>query len=267
MRRYVQGKPLKYFTGLFAVLLAVIMLLLPSPYVVEMPGPTENVLGRQDGKPIISITGVPTHATQGKLLMVTVNASGVPGYPVSAPEVFWAWIDSKMEVIPQEAVFPIGQTAEQYQQESDDQMDDSQDQAVQAGLRLASELGVDTKDAHVTLQIDGIGGPSAGMMYALGIVDKLTPADETGDTTIAGTGTINTEGEVGAIGGIDLKMLGALRDGASWFLAPESNCDEVVGHVPEGLRDVRVSTLHEAYDAIVAIGKGEGESLPHCTVQ
>lgn len=73
------------------------------------------------------------------------------------------------------------------------------------------------------------------------------------------------DGKVGAIGGIRMKMLGAKRDGATWFLAPESNCDEVVGHVPEGLRDVKVSTLDEAYQALVAIGEGKGDALPQCS--
>ena len=115
------------------------------------------------------------------------------------------------------------------------------------------------------MHVDDIGGPSAGMMYALGVIDKLTPQDETGGLTIAGTGTIDADGTVGAIGGIRLKMLGARRDGATWFLAPEENCAEVVGHVPDGLRDVSVSTLEEAYEALVAIGKGEGDALPHCS--
>ena len=116
------------------------------------------------------------------------------------------------------------------------------------------------------MHVDDIGGPSAGMMYALGLIDELTPQNESGGKTIAGTGTINDKGEVGAIGGIKLKMLGAKRDGATWFLAPKSNCDEVVGHVPSGLRDVQVSNLNEAYDALVAIGEGRGDELPHCTV-
>ena len=71
--------------------------------------------------------------------------------------------------------------------------------------------------------------------------------------------------KVGAIGGIRLKMLGALRDGATWFLAPESNCNEVVGHVPQGLRVVKVSTLDEAYQALVAIGQGHTDGLAGCT--
>ncbi|MBO3088623.1 YlbL family protein [Cellulomonas dongxiuzhuiae] len=117
----------------------------------------------------------------------------------------------------------------------------------------------------VSINIEGIGGPSAGTMFALGLVDLLTPEDEANGQVIAGTGTIDVTGAVGPIGGIRQKLAGAVRDGAAWFLAPSDNCDEVVGHVPDGLRVVEVSTLHEAREAMVAIGAGEGEDLPTCT--
>lgn len=117
----------------------------------------------------------------------------------------------------------------------------------------------------VTISIDGIGGPSAGTMFALGIVDLLTPEDEADGEVIAGTGTIDVTGAVGPIGGIRQKLAGARRDGAAWFLAPEGNCEQVVGHVPDGLRVVRVATLHEAREAITAIGAGEAADLPTCT--
>lgn len=117
----------------------------------------------------------------------------------------------------------------------------------------------------VTIQIDSIGGPSAGTMFALGIIDRLTEEDETGGVTIAGTGTMDLAGEVGPIGGIRQKLAGAQEDGATWFLAPEDNCDEVVGYVPDGLRVVRVGTLAEARDAMTAIGAGQGDELPTCT--
>jgi Lon-like protease len=117
----------------------------------------------------------------------------------------------------------------------------------------------------VRIAIENIGGSSAGTMFALGIIDSLTEADETGGETIAGTGTINLAGEVGPIGSIRQKLVGATRDGATWFLAPESNCEPVVGHVPDGLRVVKVTTLAEARAAVEAIGAGEGEDLPSCT--
>lgn len=117
----------------------------------------------------------------------------------------------------------------------------------------------------VTISIDDIGGPSAGTMFALGIIDKMTPEDEANGKDIAGTGTIDVTGEVGPIGGIRQKLAGATRDGATWFLAPAANCDEVVDHVPDGLRVVRIETLHEAREAITAIGAGTADDLPTCT--
>jgi PDZ domain-containing protein len=117
----------------------------------------------------------------------------------------------------------------------------------------------------VSIKIDNIGGPSAGTMFALGIIDKLTPEDEAHGQVIAGTGTMDITGDVGAIGGIRQKLVGARDDGATWFLAPASNCGEVVGHVPAGLHVVKVSTLHDAREAMIAIGGGTGGSLPTCT--
>lgn len=117
----------------------------------------------------------------------------------------------------------------------------------------------------VKISIQSIGGPSAGMMFALGIVDKLTPGSLTGGRNIAGTGEIDAAGNVGAIGGIRQKLVGAKDAGASWFLAPASNCDEVVGHVPKGLNVARVSTLHEARTAVDRIAKGETAGLPTCS--
>ncbi|PFG40743.1 PDZ domain-containing protein [Georgenia soli] len=116
----------------------------------------------------------------------------------------------------------------------------------------------------VDFDIENIGGPSAGTMFALGIIDTLTPGEMTGGEKIAGTGTMDLAGHVGPIGGIRQKLVGAQRAGADWFLAPEGNCSEVVGHVPDGLRVVRVGTLGEARHAVDAIAAGDGGSMPTC---
>ena len=86
----------------------------------------------------------------------------------------------------------------------------------------------------VKISLDKVGGPSAGMMFALGIVDTVTPGDLTGGKHVAGTGTITPDGAVGPIGGIGQKMVGARSGGATMFLAPAANCDDVVGHIPDG---------------------------------
>jgi len=118
----------------------------------------------------------------------------------------------------------------------------------------------------VTIQLDNVGGPSAGMMFALGIIDTLTDGELNGGETIAGTGTIDSSGTVGPIGGIRQKMYGAVGAGADWFLAPDANCDEVVGHIPAGLRVFSVKTLDDALTALDAIREGgDLDALPTCT--
>ncbi|MBT0768023.1 PDZ domain-containing protein [Kineosporia sp. J2-2] len=116
----------------------------------------------------------------------------------------------------------------------------------------------------VKIQIEDIGGPSAGMMFALGIIDTLTPGDLTGGKHIAGTGTIDADGTVGAIGGIRQKLVGARQAGADYFLAPADNCDEVAGHVPDGLQVIRVETLDQARTDVEAIADGTASGLKGC---
>ncbi|MGL4172668.1 MAG: YlbL family protein [Actinomycetota bacterium] len=109
-----------------------------------------------------------------------------------------------------------------------------------------------------------VGGPSAGMMFALGIYDLLTPGDFTGGKRVAGTGTVAPDGKVGPIGGITQKMIGAQANGAGWFLAPEANCDEVLVGQPDDLEVVAVKTVPQARDAVEDIAAGRVDSLPRC---
>lgn len=138
-----------------------------------------------------------------------------------------------------------------------------------AGPTIGVFLGVTYKFPFaVDIQLQNVGGPSAGMMFALGIIDKLTPGELNGGKHVAGTGTIDASGTVGAIGGIRQKMYGARAAGATYFLAPKSDCDEVVGHVPSGLTVYATSTLDQSITALHAIASGTGlSSLPTCTAK
>ena len=129
------------------------------------------------------------------------------------------------------------------------------------GISLAMRVdsGIDAQ-----FGLESVGGPSAGSMLALGVIDLLTPGSLTGGEDVAGTGTIAVDGSIGAIGGIRQKMAGAAQAGSSWFLAPVDNCDEVLGHEPEGMTVVAVSSLHEAVEAVEAIASGRVSSLPSC---
>ncbi len=112
----------------------------------------------------------------------------------------------------------------------------------------------------VKIQLENVGGPSAGQMFALGIIDKLTPGKLNGGAKVAGTGTIDGDGVVGPIGGIRQKLYGARAAGATWFLAPYANCDEVTGHIPSGIRVFAVKTLDDSLAALKAIKAGSSTS-------
>ena len=114
----------------------------------------------------------------------------------------------------------------------------------------------------VTISVGDIGGPSAGMMFALGIIDKLTKSNLTGGKFIAGTGEIEASGKVDPIGGIQQKMIGARNAGATVFLTPASNCADTKGAVPAGLRLVKVSTLNQAVTYLEDLKSGQ--PVPSC---
>ncbi|WP_329136250.1 PDZ domain-containing protein [Streptomyces sp. NBC_01476] len=128
---------------------------------------------------------------------------------------------------------------------------------IEAGIEHLFPFTIDIKLADV-------GGPSAGMMFALGIVDKLTPGNLTGGNFVAGTGTIDDKGNVGPIGGISLKTIGARDKGAKYFLTPADNCEEAAKDVPGGLTLVKVRTLDDAMAALKDIKAGDNKDLPSC---
>jgi PDZ domain-containing protein len=121
-------------------------------------------------------------------------------------------------------------------------------------------IGIDinySAEFDIDFGVTGVGGPSAGMMFAIGIIDKLTPGALTQGKIIAGTGAIDPDGNVGEIGGIQQKLVGARDAGAVLFLAPEGNCDQVVGHVPNGLTVAAVASLADAMNEIESFNKGD----------
>lgn len=128
-------------------------------------------------------------------------------------------------------------------------------------------VGILTRDEAtypftVEISLQDVGGPSAGLMFALGIVDKLTPGSLTGGAYIAGTGTIDDSGHVGEIGGIAQKMVGAREAGAKVFLTPAGNCAEALSNAPKGLRLVKVDTLASAVSALDSLRAGR--PVPSC---
>ena len=116
---------------------------------------------------------------------------------------------------------------------------------------------------RITFNLDDVGGPSAGLMFSLAIVDKLTPEELTGGKFIAGTGTIDADGVVGPIGGVEHKIAAAKAAGATVFLTPKDNCDRAVTADHDGLTLVKVETMTSAIDALKAVQAGK--NVPECS--
>ncbi|MDH6242542.1 PDZ domain-containing protein [Mycobacterium sp. OTB74] len=114
----------------------------------------------------------------------------------------------------------------------------------------------------IDFHLANIGGPSAGLMFSLAVVDKLTDGNLNGGKFVAGTGTISDDGKVGPIGGITHKMYAAREAGATVFMVPAGNCAEASSARLDGLQLVKVDTLGGAVDALHAVSAG-GEP-PHC---
>jgi PDZ domain-containing protein len=333
--------------GIATVAAIIVSVLVPVPYVILQPGPTLNTLGQDSsGAPLITINDHKTYPTTGHLNMVTVGYQGGPGNNINIWTALRGWFNSSDAVVPEEELFPSGQTAQQTQQQDTAQMTGSQQTAQAAaftalhipfqtrvsvvtaqqgypaygvleagdvieavdGSKVTSEnvltnlitakpagsrltltvlrkgatkqLTLDTKEAdgrpvvgitvlenykfpfNVKISVGDIGGPSAGMMFALAIIDKLTPDNLTGGKFIAGTGEITDNGQVQPIGGIQQKMVGARDAGATIFLTPAANCSDTSGAVPSGLRLVKVSTLAQAMTYLEDIK--EGKPVPSC---
>ena len=122
----------------------------------------------------------------------------------------------------------------------------------------------------VTIDAGNVGGPSAGLMFSLAVYDEITEGSLTGGRSLAGTGTISGAGDVGGIGGITQKMYAASEADAELFLAPQSNCDEVVDNTPADLVVVPVATFDAALEAVEMVSGAGAEAdlagldLPTC---
>jgi Lon-like protease len=338
---------------LFMVLF-ILLLTMPVPYVILSPGPTADTLGSYDGQVVVVLEGREANKTTGHLDLTTVNVSSGS---ITALQALTAWLRGDEVVAPRASVFPPGESEQQVQQQNTQDFLGSQENATAAalceldyprgfgvldvdadgpsngilepgdflkrvdgkpaasaktlaavlekqqpgdrvpvdivrdgkpdtvrvslgkppdgrdGAILGIHVTVDSKHCLAPFSISlcpgcAIGGPSAGLMFALGIIEKIGPVEKigpeglTGGHFIAGTGEIDDKGNVGAIGGIQLKMIAARDAGASIFLAPAGNCSDVDGATPDGLQVIKVSTLHGAVRDLRRAQ--DGESVPSC---
>jgi Lon-like protease len=234
----------------------------PLPLSLVEPGLTANVLGADKGTQIITVRGVPVRRTTGQLRMVTIAATD-PSASVHFSDVWSAWWSRKRAVMPRDSVYPGGGSVQDIEKANEKQMSDSQQAATSAALK---QLGLSPSQVKVTLRLADVGGPSAGLLFTLGIIDKVDGdghgGDLTGGHTIAGTGTIDASGGVGAVGGVPMKEQAAVRDGATVFIVPRAECADATAELPGDLRLIPVTTLNGALSALSALRSGK--PTPRC---
>ena len=243
--------PLPRLVKYFLALILVISLFIPLPFAIVLPGPATDVLGPVVKIPTRYTNKVP--APSGKLMLTTVSVS-TPDAQVFGLEVLLRWMQADGVVVPRSVVYEPNVDAKEVKKAGLAEMDGSQDNAIVAAFNYlnANEPALapflrsgELTSRQIKFDIPNTGGPSGGLIFALGIVEKLDSAQLVNGRLIAGTGTINKKGEVGPIGGIEDKLIGAKRAGATLFLAPIDNCIDIT-NIPNGLQILAVSTLAEA---------------------
>ena len=130
------------------------------------------------------------------------------------------------------------------------------------GQTTTVDLGVEPEDQvdftypfPVNIDVTNIGGPSAGLAMTLGVIDALSPGSLTGGHTVVATGTIDSQGDVGQVGGVPQKTVAVENAGASIFLVPPGqNYKEAMSKDRPGLKIYGVSTLDQALAVLAAHG-------------
>jgi Lon-like protease len=327
------------------VLIAVLIALVPVPFVIYSPGRAYDVLGTDDrGRPLLSVDGIETYPTDGRLHMTTVSVTSLP----EAVLAFWL---PKRDALPRDAVYDPGKSSEQVRAEERLLMNTSQQDAVVAALRAAHQpveelpvvssvtvaapaygllepgdliLGVDGMNTAtaddvrnaiesgavgevITLTVERdrrtipvevrtiagnrdpavpvigievgmgyryaprvhfgvnneVGGPSAGLVFAVALYDRIMPEDLVRGRSVAGTGNIDADGRVGSIGGLHEKIASAERAGASIFLVPAGNCGDLEG-LDTSLDLIRVATLDDALEGLRYAGSPAAARVSRC---
>jgi PDZ domain-containing protein len=336
-----------FVSALAFICLAVLLVVVPVPFVSWSPGGTRDTLGNVGQEPMIKVQGIDTYPTSGRLDMTIVAITPADGR-LSLPQALLAYWLPHRDALPRDAVYAPGKSAEEVENEDADMMETAQDDAVVAALRadgrpvtempaiysvtvggpahkllipgdlVVSVDGVPTPDTEAVanqsvgekvrfvvirnkVQTDvtvttvesnvqsdvpvvgitlatgyrydpdisfdlgqQIGGPSAGLVFALAIYDKITNGPLLAGRHLAGTGKITPNGDVEAIGGIQEKIAAAEKAGAVAFFVPAANCRDLAG-VGTNLALIKVATLGDAIKAVQTLNvSGDTAALPHC---
>jgi len=226
-----------------------IALVAPLPFAIVMPGNAQNIFDK-----ILTVKNQKFYPATGRLDLMSIRVTN-PNTWIIGPEILYSWIKNDEAVYPRSAIYPPGTTAAKEKKQATVDMTSSQSRAIDASLTYLAmhpELGVSAQllNSHnIAFDVKRTGGPSGGMIFALGVIELLTPSDLLHGRHISGTGTIAADGRVGPIGGINEKIVAAHRAGAEIFLAPTGNAREI-SNPPADLTIIFVANLADAVRAI-----------------
>jgi len=220
----------------------------PLPFVVVMPGGATDVLDK-----VISIKSENAYKPNGSLYLLAVRVTS-PGSAMYSGEIVYGWINGDSRIFPRSALYSENVSPQTIDKAAKLDMTTSQDKARTVALAYMKKNYPDLPTVNpslITLDVTETGGPSGGMIFALGVIEELTPQDLLQGRKVAGTGTIDLSGKVGPIGGIDEKLIAAERAGVTIFLSPRANCPEIAS-VPSTITVYAIRTIDDAVKALSA---------------
>ena len=249
--RTMRFSPLPRFVIALLGVFFTLALVAPLPFAIVIPGSAENIFEK-----IITVKNQKSYPATGRLDLMSVRVTN-PNNWIIGPEIIYSWLRGDETVYPRAAIYPPGATNESEKKAATADMTSSQSKAIGAALAFLRanpdfEVARDQLvEKNLVFDVKRTGGPSGGMIFAIGVIELLTPRDILDGRHISGTGTITIDGKVGPIGSINEKIRAAHRVGAQIFLAPVGNQSEIADP-PQGIKVVIVATLTDAINALSA---------------
>ncbi|CAN2176759.1 Peptidase S16, Lon proteolytic domain containing protein [Candidatus Nanopelagicaceae bacterium] len=249
----------------FLPLLIIAPLIAPVNFVIVQPGPATDLFPK-----LLKIkkSNATSYPADGSMYLLTIYVSN-PDAKIFGIEVVSCWARPDCVVIPRSVYYDRDATTEKEEKSGKRDMKKSQSSAVLAAKALVKkyypQVPVDQlSDSSIDVTLENTGGPSGGLIFSLGIVELLTEANLLQGRKIAATGTISPSGKVGPIGGVEEKILGAKRVGATLLFVSKENCNEVPVAVTD-LQVIAVSSLDEAYKYLLEPKKANSSGVLGCT--
>lgn len=248
---------------LFLTLALTLPLVIPVNFVLINPGEGNPLFPK-----LLNVTSARTYPVDGQMYLLSIWVTN-PESEILGYQVLRCWAEKDCVVVPRSVI---------YQSKTDDkteiaagkkEMVRSQSSALLATKKLFAQYHPDIDlsqltDASIKISLKNTGGPSGGLIFALGLTELLTPENILQGRKIAATGTISVAGKVGPIGGVAEKITAARATGTQLIFISRKNCDEVPENV-EGVGVIAVSTLEEAYKSLTNSQDSNFQGVKGCT--